>query len=277
MECLRYELGEPDDSGRRRPVPIENSEFEIQADVVIVAVGTEANPLIPQDTGELGVNKWGYIVTDDDELVLVEQYRHGVERLTLEIAGGMVDPGETPLEAARRELREETGYDAARLREVGWVHPNPAIQNTRCYTFVAEGAVPAGAQDPDSSEDLDVVRVPLADSTLVPLPDSVSDELGLLLGDVLPTGYFCADLAGVDAAQLARLPGGSLPTEQRVASVVGALWEGYEASSTRASATARRTVTGLLPTSTIRARPSASTWFSLSWLFTAWLPQLVHA
>lgn len=61
MECLKMELGEPDDSGRRRPVAIEGSEFQLETDLVIVAVGSGANPLLTQSTPDLELNKWGYI------------------------------------------------------------------------------------------------------------------------------------------------------------------------------------------------------------------------
>lgn len=66
IECLKYELGEPDDSGRRRPVPIEGSEFVIDVDTVIVAIGNGANPLIQQTTPGLEFNKWGNIVVDEN-------------------------------------------------------------------------------------------------------------------------------------------------------------------------------------------------------------------
>ena len=66
MECLKYELGEPDDSGRRRPIPIEGSEFTIDVDTVIVAIGNGANPLIGQTTPGLKLNKWGNIVVDEN-------------------------------------------------------------------------------------------------------------------------------------------------------------------------------------------------------------------
>ena len=66
MECLRYELGEPDDSGRRRPVAIEGSEFVLDVDTVIVAIGNGANPLIEQTTPGLDFNKWGNIVVDEN-------------------------------------------------------------------------------------------------------------------------------------------------------------------------------------------------------------------
>jgi len=65
IECLRYELGEPDDSGRRRPVAIEGSEFEIDLDTVIVAIGNDSNPLIRQTTPGLETNRWGNIVVDE--------------------------------------------------------------------------------------------------------------------------------------------------------------------------------------------------------------------
>ncbi len=65
MECLRYKLGEPDDSGRRRPVPIAGSELTMGLDTVIVAVGNDSNPLIRQTTPGLETNRWGNIVVDE--------------------------------------------------------------------------------------------------------------------------------------------------------------------------------------------------------------------
>ncbi len=65
IRCIRMKLGEPDESGRRRPVPIPESEFEIETDQVVFAIGTKANPIIGQ-TSKLRLNKWGYIETDDD-------------------------------------------------------------------------------------------------------------------------------------------------------------------------------------------------------------------
>ena len=65
MRCVRMELGEPDDSGRRRPVPVAGSEFDFEADLVVYAIGTNANPIMGQ-TSKLKLNKWGYIATDDN-------------------------------------------------------------------------------------------------------------------------------------------------------------------------------------------------------------------
>jgi glutamate synthase (NADPH/NADH) small chain len=65
IECLKYRLGEPDESGRRRPIPIEGSEFRIDVDTVIIAIGNAANPLIRQTTPRLKFNKWGNIIVDE--------------------------------------------------------------------------------------------------------------------------------------------------------------------------------------------------------------------
>jgi glutamate synthase (NADPH) small chain len=64
MRCVKMELGEPDDSGRRRPVPVAGSEFDFDTDLVVYAIGTNANPIMGQTSG-LKLNKWGYIATDD--------------------------------------------------------------------------------------------------------------------------------------------------------------------------------------------------------------------
>jgi glutamate synthase (NADPH/NADH) small chain len=66
MKCLRMELGEPDESGRRRPISVPGSEFTLEVDMVVVAIGTGANPLIPSTTADLHTNKWGYIIADPE-------------------------------------------------------------------------------------------------------------------------------------------------------------------------------------------------------------------
>jgi len=66
IECLKYELGEPDESGRRRPIPIEGSEFIIEVDTLIIAIGNAANPLIRQTTPGMEFNKWGNIIVDEN-------------------------------------------------------------------------------------------------------------------------------------------------------------------------------------------------------------------
>jgi glutamate synthase (NADPH/NADH) small chain len=64
MKCLKMELGEPDDSGRRRPLPIEGSDYTLDVDVAVIAIGNGSNPLIQQTAPEIEVNKWGNIVVE---------------------------------------------------------------------------------------------------------------------------------------------------------------------------------------------------------------------
>ena len=66
MKCIRMKLGEPDESGRRRPIPIEGSEFVMDVDLVVMAIGTGANPLVPSTTPDMDTNKRGYIVADPE-------------------------------------------------------------------------------------------------------------------------------------------------------------------------------------------------------------------
>lgn len=102
-------------------------------------------------------------LTPERELVVVTQFRFGVEAVTLEIPGGMVDPGEEHGVAARRELEEETGYTAESWRYLGSVEPNPAVQNNRLHTWLAEGARPTASQALDPGEDIAVGTLPLGE------------------------------------------------------------------------------------------------------------------
>jgi ADP-ribose pyrophosphatase len=102
-------------------------------------------------------------VTDTDEVVLVRQFRHGLEKLNLEIPGGIVDAGESPEAAIARELEEETGYVADRINFLSRVSVNPAIQNNWCHLYLAEGCRREKEQALEGTESIAVELVPLED------------------------------------------------------------------------------------------------------------------
>lgn len=114
----------------------------------------------------LEVPHWVNIIplTPENEVVMVRQFRHGITEFTLEIPGGMVDPDDPhPEYAARREMREESGYDSDSIVELGRVHPNPAIHPNYCYTYLARDVRRVTEPTFDTTEETEVVLVPLAD------------------------------------------------------------------------------------------------------------------
>jgi 8-oxo-dGTP pyrophosphatase MutT (NUDIX family) len=98
--------------------------------------------------------------TEQGELLLVEQWRHGIGASTLEVVGGVCDPGEEPTVSGRRELLEETGHKPGRWISLGSCAPNPAIQDNRCHFFLALECRAVAALDLDPSEELRVWAAP---------------------------------------------------------------------------------------------------------------------
>ena len=106
---------------------------------------------------------WVHIlaVNADGAILLTRLYRYPADWLGWELPCGGIDPGEDPLSAAKRELKEETGYVAAQWRQVGGpLYPNPARQTNRVYTFVATDLTKAGPQSMDITEDIEFEFVP---------------------------------------------------------------------------------------------------------------------
>ena len=111
-------------------------------------------------------------LNDKNEVVMVRQFRHGIEGFTLEIPGGMVDPDDPdPKEAGRREMVEESGYDAGEIIELGRVHPNPAIQPNYCYTYLARDVHKVTKPVPTGAEETQVTLVPLSE-----IPSLIASE-----------------------------------------------------------------------------------------------------
>jgi len=103
-------------------------------------------------------------VTAADEMVLLRQYRHGLAAVHFEIPAGTTDPGETDLEgAARRELLEETGYGGGTWSPLLTLSANPALQDNLTHTYLAEGVTLLQPPHPESSEDLRVHLIPVAE------------------------------------------------------------------------------------------------------------------
>ena len=118
-------------------------------------------------------------LTLNNQVVMVRQYRHGTRQISLEIPGGLVNPRDTPMDTARKELLEETGYQAEEITLIGTAYPQPAVLNNRNLTFLATKVQKTAVLDPstalrqgsgqgsgqclDEGEDIEVVLVPLSD------------------------------------------------------------------------------------------------------------------
>jgi 8-oxo-dGTP pyrophosphatase MutT (NUDIX family) len=100
-------------------------------------------------------------LTPGGHLVLVRQFRYGIDAFSLEIPGGVIERGEDPVAAGVRELREETGYAGAPARLLGRVHPNPAIQSNHCHLVLVEAAVRSTATEWDHDEEIAVTTAPV--------------------------------------------------------------------------------------------------------------------
>lgn len=107
-------------------------------------------------------------ITDQQEIVLVRQFRHGISQVSLEPPGGLVKPDTTPLESGKAELAEETGYTSEDFQLLGWMYPVPAIFKNKFYVYLAQGAKLTSTQNLDETEEIEILLLPVKD-----IPESI--------------------------------------------------------------------------------------------------------
>jgi ADP-ribose pyrophosphatase len=100
-------------------------------------------------------------ITTAGEMVLTRQFRHGSAAFSLEPPGGLVKKGHHPEQSAKEELEEETGYQADKFNLLGSLYPVPAIFKNKMFVYEAQGAVPTGTLNPDETEEIETVLMPL--------------------------------------------------------------------------------------------------------------------
>ena len=157
---------------------IKNKIFKLREDRVISPKKESEHPVWVIDTPD-----WVNIIpiTKENEVIIINQHRFGTEKLCLEVPGGMVDEGEKPMDAAIRELSEETGYTSSKVIEIGRVEPNPALMSNHTYSYLALDASQTEEQKLDGMEDIEILKKPI-------------DEIPLLIeqGDIEHALVICA-------------------------------------------------------------------------------------
>lgn len=142
-------------------VVTENKIFTLRKNYYLSPKDKQVYPFFLLDTLD-----WVNIIplTSDNEVIMVKQFRHGNEQITLEIPGGMTDVrDENPQNAALRELVEETGYTGSEVIKLGECSPNPAIFNNLLHVFLLKNAIKKYSQDLESTEDIEIVKVNIND------------------------------------------------------------------------------------------------------------------
>jgi ADP-ribose pyrophosphatase len=151
--------------GPIQPWKVEHSEEIADCRIFKVRKDTTVNPRTgqPHDMYVLEQPNWVNVIplTPGEQVVMIEQWRHGTRSVHLETPGGLMDDGETPEQCARRELLEETGYEAGKVIHLGTVHPNPAFQSNLQHYVLARDCHKVAEPTLDRAEDIVVRVIPL--------------------------------------------------------------------------------------------------------------------
>ena len=110
---------------------------------------------------ELPTSACAMAITEDNEVLLINQYRHAVNEMLLEIPGGFIDGGEQPMQAIERELLEETGYSFSSFHYLGITTANPGLLDNFTYMFLALGGKKTAAQSLDDNEEIEIILKPI--------------------------------------------------------------------------------------------------------------------
>jgi NUDIX domain. len=150
--------------------------LKVRKDVVKLPNGTVVPDFYVLDTPD-----WVNVIaiTSEGLFLIEEQYRHGIQRVCFELCAGMVDGGETPIEAAKRELLEETGYSGGNWIEYGMSVPNASGSTTKCFHFIAKDVVCKYIPKPEQTEDIRIHLLTEEELKRIMLDGSIAEAVML--------------------------------------------------------------------------------------------------